>query len=547
MPLILKVTSYQRLSPAQEPTKVLEGGRLSIGRGSESDWVLPDPERQISKCHCVIEQRDGRYLLTDTSTNGVFVNNSDRQLGRDNSVELHDGDRLRLSDYEISVSLSAAPAQGAAGPAARGLDDTAGAAPIPEDPFDLDGPASGALLGAGPDDQDLPDVPAPRYDLGPAQSELDEREAAAPVDQPRLLGVLEGPAEERPPDPGAAPDHLPADRQFFQTPTPLGGPPADRGDTGPAGLLKPDSGGVGGMIPDDWDLDRPSAPGPAPPPPVAPIPVAPIPAAPIPARPIPAAPAPGPIPDDWDLDSEPSPADVPVPQARAETPAPPSPMPEPTVAPPPPPLPPQQRAAQVPASQEQALQAFLQGAGLGHLQLSPAASAALMQTLGQIYRVIVQGMMEVLAARASVKNEFRVEQTTIQPFQNNPLKFSLSVDDAMESLLTKTGRGYMPPIEAVREGFDDIKAHQIATLAGMQSALTAVIARFDPEKLEKRLESSSLLDSLLPGKRKARYWDAFEQLYRQIASEAEDDFQKLFGEAFAKAYQRETGKRDGYE
>ena len=193
------------------------------------------------------------------------------------------------------------------------------------------------------------------------------------------------------------------------------------------------------------------------------------------------------------------------------------------------------------------LRAFLAGAGLDRLELRGQDAGELMVTLGEIYRVIVQGMVEVLAARASVKNEFRVEQTTIQPFQNNPLKFSLGYEDAMENLLTKRGGGYMPPVEAVREGFEDIKAHQIATLAGMQSALTSVLGRFDPGKLEQRLESSSLLDSLLPGKRKARYWDAFHELYREIASEAEDDFHKLFGEAFAEAYERETNKRDTYK
>jgi type VI secretion system protein len=74
------VKDFDRLLPEQDASKVLETGSLSIGHGLENDWVLPDPERVISKQHCLIREDGGRYLLTDTSSNGVYLNAGPHRL-----------------------------------------------------------------------------------------------------------------------------------------------------------------------------------------------------------------------------------------------------------------------------------------------------------------------------------------------------------------------------------------------------------------------------------------------------------------------------------
>jgi type VI secretion system FHA domain protein len=87
---------------------------------------------------------------------------------------------------------------------------------------------------------------------------------------------------------------------------------------------------------------------------------------------------------------------------------------------------------------------------------------------------------------------------------------------------------------------DDIKAHELAVMAGMQVALKALLDRFDPDNLEKRIEQSSVWDNILPGNRKAKYWELFREHYREIAREAEDDFHGLFGREFSRAYERQA-------
>ncbi len=105
MPLTLKITSKHRHILGADSTHVFSVHGGSIGRAPDNDWVLPDPDRYISGQHARIEYRDGAYYLTDKSSNGVYVNDSDQPVGRGTSLRLYDGDALRMGDYRFQVSI----------------------------------------------------------------------------------------------------------------------------------------------------------------------------------------------------------------------------------------------------------------------------------------------------------------------------------------------------------------------------------------------------------------------------------------------------------
>jgi type VI secretion system FHA domain protein len=77
----------------------------SIGRAPDNDWVLPDPDRYISGHHATIDYRAGAYYLRDSSTNGVYVNQSEQPVGRGAPLRLYDGDELQMGDYVFQVSI----------------------------------------------------------------------------------------------------------------------------------------------------------------------------------------------------------------------------------------------------------------------------------------------------------------------------------------------------------------------------------------------------------------------------------------------------------
>lgn len=156
-----------------------------------------------------------------------------------------------------------------------------------------------------------------------------------------------------------------------------------------------------------------------------------------------------------------------------------------------------------------------------------------------LMRLLIQGLMEVLRARAEIKSQFRVPVTTLKPVENNPLKFSVTVDDAMQHLFGSAKPGFMSPEAAIEEGLQDIKAHQLAVMAGMRAAFGKMLDRFNPEKLEKQFSEIAKSGSLISMKGKGRYWDLYRESFGELTRDSDENFNRLFGEAFAEAYERQ--------
>ncbi|WP_295527053.1 type VI secretion system-associated FHA domain protein TagH [uncultured Pseudacidovorax sp.] len=187
------------------------------------------------------------------------------------------------------------------------------------------------------------------------------------------------------------------------------------------------------------------------------------------------------------------------------------------------------------------LAAFLHGLGGMHqppTQLTPA----LMERIGVMLRSATEGTLQLLLTRQELKREVRAEVTMIAAQANNPLKFSPTVEVALGHLLGPQLRGFMPAEAAMRDAYDDLRAHQFGVMVGLRAALAALIARFGPEELEKKIAARSALDSLFAANRKAKLWDQFTALYGTIAAEAEDDFHSLFGKAFLEAYEAQMAR-----
>ena len=229
------------------------------------------------------------------------------------------------------------------------------------------------------------------------------------------------------------------------------------------------------------------------------------------------------LPEDWDSDITPSPSPPPSP------PSPPPPVAVPAAAPRPP-------AATAAPSRESSdlLEAFLAGTGMPDAR--PTDPAAAMHELGAAFRALVEGLRQALIARASIKEEFRVTQTQIRTRGNNPLKFSAGDDDALTALLGAGRKTDMGPAEAVRDAMRDIRRHELATTVAMQSAVRAVMAQLSPEKI--RGEAGGGGVALVPPLRKARWWDTFEALHARTTAALTDDFDSVFGRAFARAYEQ---------
>jgi type VI secretion system protein len=442
--------------------------RLTIGRGPGNDLVLADPNRHLSKNHCVIDYDGSGYVITDASANGVFLDNGAERLPRGAPVPLAEGNVLRLGSHELTVAaivpsqsppLASQPLVDPAGDAGRGT-------------AEVDGFLSDPL--AGPDEVDAARVrmadsmsnsdASPDRDFDSAPSALPMPVGQHIPDDIDLFG--EDRAEENW-HVVSRPDHASSDQAFFAAP---------RATTE--------------AIPEGWEMSVMAGPrrAGAPPPAISAV-------------------RPG-------ADSGPHRQVKPASAVSATSGA--------------------------VAGGEAGLAGFLGALGLAGTTLSEAEKVKFMRLAGGALAAAVRGLSEILATRADTKQEFRIERTIIGPAANNPLKFAASVEEAMRIMLLDRTPGFLRAEDAVEEALRDIKSHQLAVLAGMQVALRTVISRFDPDRLERRLEQGSLIEGILPAARKARRWELFRALYKEIAAELEDDFQKAFGAEFARAYEEQV-------
>ena len=173
--------------------------------------------------------------------------------------------------------------------------------------------------------------------------------------------------------------------------------------------------------------------------------------------------------------------------------------------------------------------------GLNPATLAPAA----LDTLSASVRSVLQGLIDVLRARAQFRSQFRLQDTRVTLTENNPLKFAINAQDALGSLFGDPNPGYMGAADAFDDAFDDMRCHQLATLAGMRAGFASLLARFDPEVLQQRFDRHLKRAGFLAVGAKLRYWDLYAELFEDLSADPNNAFQRMFGEAFADAYERQ--------
>lgn len=473
----ISVVRYRGEAPSQPLAFDFDRRGGRLGREAGNELTLPDPERHVSRVQARVDF-DGRgFVLVDLGSNPTLVDG--RPLGKGQRQALSGGEHITMGPYDLLVEAADGSALDAASALAPA--PSAGtAAPASEDPF--------AVFSAQPAprlepvaalDPFAPPVPVPES-VARDELGLGAPPGAASIDE--LFGLRAGQSDAFAGTPLAA-----SEAQPVQQPDPLALFGAARSADARAGPQR-----------DDAPLLEQAF---SPPQPIKLSPGAAAPAVPSPATRLQAQPG---MVLSWQ---------------------------EPSTNPQP---------AGPPSSSERELQeALLRGLGVP-LELPAGLTPELMEQIGVMLREATQGTLDLLKARAITKRQVRAEVTMIASCDNNPLKFSPDIAFALAQLVSTHSKGFMPGSAAMRDAYDDLRAHQLGMMAGMRSALAGVLARFEPAALEARVSAHNLLDRLQPSGRKARLWDLFGQQYAELAREAADDFNALFGKAFLAAYEQQV-------
>lgn len=188
-----------------------------------------------------------------------------------------------------------------------------------------------------------------------------------------------------------------------------------------------------------------------------------------------------------------------------------------------------------------ALEAFCKGLGIAKPDEINSDSWVKM---GNAVRLIVEGLADLMNARAELKRELRSEERTmLHSRNNNPLKAGMSTEGLLQYLLfTGTGAGgFMPTDRALKESVDELRAHDLATVTATRAAVEGALRDFDPEKLKTVLNKGKKGNALMPQfLDRSRLWESYEEHYGKRSEHMADWLEQMFNRHFMPAYSKET-------
>ena len=388
MALHLEIISEHREIVGDDAVRefIEDGG--TIGRSLQNDWILPDPDKYISGRHAAIDYKGGIYYLADLSSNGVYINGEDEPVGKGNPRRLFSGDRLRLGDFEIVVTID----QGES--IVMPLEEEKTVAPEPlEQAVDEVSLKSGITL---IDEDDMTGDEA--FESALFSSEKDQDEDLSTFD----VAMNHEPAATEPPD------------------------------------------------------DQPTS---------------------------------------------------------------------------------------IEVTSDDLFDTFLDGLGVNRSDLHPSVDPVeVMQNAGEVMKEFVDGMGKLLYSRANLKTAFKLDQTTVLPRHNNPLKLSENTMDSIMQLLVGREGEYLGPRDAVREVCRDLLFHQDAFLDAMSAAFVEFADRFDPDELMSAFERSIGKKPLFSFLNTLKYWQLYCDLYPVMTEKGGGRFPHMFAEEFVQSYERQINE-----
>ena len=195
----------------------------------------------------------------------------------------------------------------------------------------------------------------------------------------------------------------------------------------------------------------------------------------------------------------------------------------------------------VPAAEQDIFNAFMEGLCISPSEVHPSTDRTeMMKTAGSTMRELIFGIISLLTSRSNLKNAFHLDQTTVLPRHNNPLKFSRNTDDLLMQLLLGTEGDYLGASDAVREVCQDLLFHQNAFLDAMNTAFIEFADRFDPAELADNFDRTMGRGQLFAFLKKSKYWDLYCNLYPIMTEKGGGRFPQMFGEEFVRAYERQV-------
>lgn len=519
----------------------------TIGRSETCDWTLLDPDRFVSKSHALISYENNHFVLTDTSTNGVFINSTNQLLGQGQKHTIQATDTIIIGQYqfvvqEIECSHSSAMPQQESGDllnmvmgseqssaqnaqsldplALLGGDNSSANSQNTGSDLGLNDILSGSPVASGtpaaqPSYQSFnanSDPFSDKQEFVQPQTAKSVAEATSIPDDWELSGIMpaikdfdandvQPPSSSQPFIEEAIPDFVP-ETAAPQTP-----------DVEPLKQTPVQEQTLADLVNTSGTAEPSHYHEPAPVEPIAPV---------------------------FDEAIVP-----PVTEATPEL--------NEAVVPVVPNVPPRETALKPEKAQsievdevkskpntKQAVQddffnVLYEKLGLPKEYIDTVDKEAFAEDIATVLVSTTQGLMSLLGGRAIFKQESRLSLTSVQPRSNNPIKFSIDPTDTLEMLLLKKKSGYLSAKESYDEAVNDIQLHQMAFIAGLQATLTGVLNQISPDKIDAQAKENGR--SFMGLNAASQSWQLYKDKHGQQLNAVSQNLNEVLSNHFADAYQ----------
>ncbi len=105
MQVALRIKSFCGNPASDANSRVFSAFPIVIGRSANCDYRLEDPSRYISANHAIVTLEGQTVRIRDCSSNGVFIDNANSPIGRDQTISINHGCLISIGDYTLELAL----------------------------------------------------------------------------------------------------------------------------------------------------------------------------------------------------------------------------------------------------------------------------------------------------------------------------------------------------------------------------------------------------------------------------------------------------------
>ncbi|WP_025740371.1 type VI secretion system-associated FHA domain protein TagH [Salinivibrio socompensis] len=161
----------------------------------------------------------------------------------------------------------------------------------------------------------------------------------------------------------------------------------------------------------------------------------------------------------------------------------------------------------------------------------------LSQEMGQSLQACLKGLLS-LHEQASA-GRFGTMNRNLQPIEDNPLRLGLSYEETVRTMYdADKSLVHLSAPAAIAESLKNVRDHNEATQDAISEALDQILNAFSPEVLLRRFQHCRRNTDAHEDGESAWAWEMYCNYYKELTSNRQQGFAKLFWEIFEQVYDK---------